>query len=129
VPPYPSRQLLLRQGLLKYSLAHIQLLMRVEWSRGRFEFRRLEIPRRRCGVSQPSLSNAISALERELGGALFDRKPSIALTGLGRMVRPYLDEIARNAGHVRELARTLTPRPSAHRSARQAVESSEYPSN
>jgi LysR family transcriptional regulator, hydrogen peroxide-inducible genes activator len=24
---------------------------------------------RRCGVSQPSLSNAISALERELGGA------------------------------------------------------------
>jgi Bacterial regulatory helix-turn-helix protein, lysR family len=53
---------------------------------------------RRCGVSQPSLSNAISALERELGGALFDRKPSIALTGLGRMVRPYLDEIARNAG-------------------------------
>jgi DNA-binding transcriptional LysR family regulator len=84
---------------------------------------------RRCGVSQPSLSNAISALERELGGALFDRKPSIALTGLGRMVRPYLDEIARNAGHVRELARTLTPRPSAHRSARQAVESSEHPSN
>jgi DNA-binding transcriptional LysR family regulator len=70
---------------------------------------------RRCGVSQPSLSNAISALERELGGALFDRKPSIALTGLGRMVRPYLDEIARNADHAREVARTLTPRPSIHR--------------
>jgi predicted DNA-binding protein (UPF0251 family) len=66
---------------------------------------------RRCGVSQPSLSNAISALERELGGALFHRKPSIALTGLGRMVRPYLDEIARNADHAREVARTLTPRP------------------
>jgi DNA-binding transcriptional LysR family regulator len=84
---------------------------------------------RRCGVSQPSLSNAISALERELGGALFHRKPSIALTGLGRMVRPYLDEIARNADHAREVARTLTPRPSIHRSARQAVESSEHPSN
>jgi LysR family transcriptional regulator, hydrogen peroxide-inducible genes activator len=70
---------------------------------------------RRCGVSQPSLSNAISALERELGGALFHRKPSIALTGLGRMVRPYLDEIARNADHAREVARTLTPRPSIHR--------------
>jgi DNA-binding transcriptional LysR family regulator len=84
---------------------------------------------RRCAVSQPSLSNAISALERELGGALFHRKPSIALTGLGRMVRPYLDEIARNADHAREVARTLTPRPSAHRSARQAVESSEHPSN
>jgi DNA-binding transcriptional LysR family regulator len=84
---------------------------------------------RRCGVSQPSLSNAISALERELGGALFHRKPSIALTGLGRMVRPYLDEIARNADHAREVARTLTPRPSVHRSARHAVESSEHPSN
>ena len=44
---------------------------------------------RRCRVSQPSLTNGISALERDLGGALFDRKPSIALTGLGRMVRPY----------------------------------------
>jgi DNA-binding transcriptional LysR family regulator len=84
---------------------------------------------RRCSVSQPSLSNAISALERELGGALFERKPAIALTGLGRMVRPYLDEIARNADHAREVARTLTPRPSVHRSARHAVESSEQPSN
>ncbi|MGH8514035.1 MAG: LysR family transcriptional regulator [Gammaproteobacteria bacterium] len=76
---------------------------------------------RRCGVSQPSLSNAISALERELGGALFHRKPSIALTGLGRMVRPYLDEIARNADHARAAARALTPRPVADRSAHQAV--------
>ena len=84
---------------------------------------------RRCGVSQPSLSNAISALERELGGALFQRRPSIALTGLGRMVRPYLDEIARNEDHAREVARTLTPRPSVHRSALHAVESSEQPSN
>ena len=84
---------------------------------------------RRCGVSQPSLTTAISALERDLSGAMFHRKPSIALTGLGRMVRPYLDEIARNADYAREVARTLTPRPSIHRSARQAVESSEHPSN
>jgi LysR family hydrogen peroxide-inducible transcriptional activator len=68
---------------------------------------------RRCGVSQPTLTNAISALERELGGALFHRKPSIGLTELGRVVRPYLDEIARNADHAREVARTLTPRPVA----------------
>jgi len=79
---------------------------------------------RRCVISQPSLSNAIGALERELGGALFHRKPSIALTGLGRMVRPYLDEIAHNADHAREVARTLTPRPVADRSAGQAVGSS-----
>jgi DNA-binding transcriptional LysR family regulator len=79
---------------------------------------------RRCGVSQPSLTTAIGALERELGGALFNRKPSIALTGLGHMVRPYLDEIARNADHVREVARTLTPHPVVDRSAHQAVGSS-----
>ena len=60
---------------------------------------------RRCGVSQPSLSNSISALERELGGALFDRKPSIVLTVLGRMVRPYLEEIVRSADRAREAAR------------------------
>jgi LysR family hydrogen peroxide-inducible transcriptional activator len=83
---------------------------------------------RRCGVSQPSLTTAISALERDLGGAMFHRKPSIALTGRGRMVRPYLDEIARNADHARELARTLTRRPVADRSARQAVDSSKHPS-
>jgi DNA-binding transcriptional LysR family regulator len=83
---------------------------------------------RRRGVSQPSLSTAISALERELGGALFHRKPSIALTELGRVVRPYLDEIVRNADHAHEVARTLMPHPVADRSARQAVDSSEYPS-
>ena len=65
---------------------------------------------RRCGISQPSLTSAIGALERELGGALFSRKPSIALTGLGRIVRPYLDEIARNASHAREIARSFMPR-------------------
>src|SRR5262245_5699344 len=79
---------------------------------------------RRCGISQPSLTNAIGALERDLGGALFNRKPSIALTGLGRMVRPYLDETGRNAHHVPDVARTLTPNPVADLSAPQAVGSS-----
>ena len=68
---------------------------------------------RRCGISQPSLTSAIGALERELGGALFQRKPSIALTGLGRIVRPYLDEIVRNASHAREIARSFMPRMDA----------------
>ena len=31
----------------------------------------------RCGVTQPSLTNAIIALERALGGALFQRRPAI----------------------------------------------------
>lgn len=45
---------------------------------------------RQCGVSQPSLSNGIKALERELGGPLFERSP-IALTPLGQRVRPHLE--------------------------------------
>jgi DNA-binding transcriptional LysR family regulator len=61
----------------------------------------------RCGVSEPSLSTAIRALEQNLGGALFLRKPSIALTDLGRAIRPYLEEIARNADRAREAAQAL----------------------
>ena len=75
-----------------------------------------------CGVSQPSPTTAM------LGGALFERKPAIALTGLGRMVRPYLDEIARNADHACEVARKLTPRPDGDRPVRQAVDTAERPS-
>jgi DNA-binding transcriptional LysR family regulator len=84
---------------------------------------------RRRGVSQPTLTTAIRALERELGGALFHRRPSIALTELGRVVRPYLDAIMRNADHARKVARRLMPHSVADRSARQAVDSSELPSN
>lgn len=62
---------------------------------------------RLCGVSQPTLTTAIGALERELGGVLFHRKPSIALTELGHAVRPYLKEIARSADDAREAAKTL----------------------
>ena len=46
---------------------------------------------KRCGVSQPSLSNAIKRLEQELGGQLFHRSPArCKLTELGRAVQPYL---------------------------------------
>ena len=62
---------------------------------------------RRSGVSQPSLTNAIIALERELGGALFQRRPLIALTALGHAILPYLTTIAQNADHAREAAQAL----------------------
>jgi LysR family hydrogen peroxide-inducible transcriptional activator len=68
---------------------------------------------RRSGVSQPSLTNAIAALEHELGGALFQRRPVIALTALGRTLLPYLESIAENADHAREIARILTHVPTA----------------
>jgi LysR family hydrogen peroxide-inducible transcriptional activator len=65
----------------------------------------------RSGVSQPSLTNAIAALERELGGRLFHRKPHIALTALGRTLAPYLESIAENADNASEVARRLTHVP------------------
>ena len=61
---------------------------------------------KRCGVSQPSLTNAM-ALEQELDGALFQRKPLVALTVLGHAVHPYLDRIAENAAHARQAAEAM----------------------
>ena len=57
---------------------------------------------RRCGVSQPSLSNGIKALERELG-PLFERLP-MALTPLGRRVRPHLENAILSIECVRKTA-------------------------
>ena len=62
---------------------------------------------KRCGVSQPSLTNAIIRLEQKLGGALFQRKPLIALTVLGHAVQPYFDLIAQNADHAGEVAQSM----------------------
>jgi DNA-binding transcriptional LysR family regulator len=46
-----------------------------------------------CGVSQPSLSRAIKALETELGGELVRRERGRShLTELGRMVLPRLEQ-------------------------------------
>lgn len=47
-----------------------------------------------CHVSQPSLTRAIKALEDELGGPLFHRERNNShLTDLGRIMRPYLEEV------------------------------------
>ena len=71
------------------------------------EERSFTLAARRSGVSQPSLTNAISALERELGGALFQRRPVIALTALGQAMQPYLKQIAQAADQARETAQAL----------------------
>jgi DNA-binding transcriptional LysR family regulator len=62
---------------------------------------------KRCGISQPSLTNAIIGLEQALGGALFQRKPLIALTVLGHAVHPYFDRIAQNVDQAREAAQAM----------------------
>jgi DNA-binding transcriptional LysR family regulator len=47
-----------------------------------------------CGVSQPSLSNAIKRLEQELGGPLFHRsRLNFRLTELGQAMRPHLAKL------------------------------------
>jgi DNA-binding transcriptional LysR family regulator len=46
---------------------------------------------RRCGVTQPSLTNGIRLLEREFGAPLFHRKPRPRLSELGAAVRPELE--------------------------------------
>ena len=62
---------------------------------------------RRCGVSQPSLTNGIKALEAALGGELFTRRPSIGVTRLGSAVRPRLMRIAGDAEKVLGVARSF----------------------
>jgi DNA-binding transcriptional LysR family regulator len=53
---------------------------------------------RHCGVSQPSLSNAIKRLERELGGRLFHRgRANCTLSELGKQVWSHLADLDRCA--------------------------------
>ena len=49
---------------------------------------------RRCGVTQPSITNAIRKLEDELGAPLFVRRPAVQLTELGRRLLPELYRMA-----------------------------------
>jgi DNA-binding transcriptional LysR family regulator len=62
---------------------------------------------KRSGVSQPSLTNAISALERELGGALFKRKPFTAMTALAYAIQPYMERIAQTADQALQTAQAF----------------------
>ena len=49
---------------------------------------------RRCGISQPSLTNAIKSLEAALGAPLFRRTPKGSeLTVFGREIRPFLTRL------------------------------------
>jgi DNA-binding transcriptional LysR family regulator len=47
----------------------------------------------KCGVTQPSLTNAIQMLEAALGGKLFLRKKPIEPTTLARTIHPYCRRI------------------------------------
>jgi DNA-binding transcriptional LysR family regulator len=70
---------------------------------------------KRCGVSQPSLTNAIKRLERELGGMLFHRGPTTTcLSDLGYAVRPHFERLLQCAEAARSEAAasgSLKPSP------------------
>src|SRR5262245_15249797 len=71
----------------------------------------------RCGIGQPSLSKSLRALERELGGALFHRRPSPRLSAVGHAVRPYLEQIATASDLAYRAAREVTDARAADRAA------------
>ena len=64
---------------------------------------------KRCGVAQPSLTRAIKKLERELGAALFVRRPDrTKLTPFGWEVFPYFDAIARCVAEIKRRPRRIS---------------------
>ncbi|POX38578.1 LysR family transcriptional regulator [Streptomyces sp. Ru73] len=61
---------------------------------------------RRVHIAQPSLSRQLSALERDLGVALFTRRPgSLTLNAAGRRFRPIAQDLVRRA---EQAAETMT---------------------
>ena len=48
---------------------------------------------KKCGISQPSLTNAIKRLEQSIGGALFQRRPRVLPTQLALVIKPDLERV------------------------------------
>src|SRR6476469_9459846 len=63
----------------------------------------------RCNVAQPSLTRAVKLLEDELGGPLFHReRANTHLSELGRMVKPYLEQVFAQAAEAKRHAVDFT---------------------
>ncbi|MCW5772938.1 MAG: LysR family transcriptional regulator [Rhodospirillaceae bacterium] len=59
-----------------------------------------------CHVTQPALSRAIQQLENEVGGLLLRRERTLThLTDLGRLMRPYLEQILRQTEEAKQKAK------------------------
>jgi LysR family transcriptional regulator, hydrogen peroxide-inducible genes activator len=59
-----------------------------------------------CNVTQPALSRAIQQLEGEVGGLLLRRERTYThLTDLGRLMRPYLEQILHQAEAAKQQAK------------------------
>ncbi len=67
---------------------------------------------KRCGVSQPSLTNAIKRLEQILDGPLFHRDPrKIEPTKLARTIKPYLEQISKSVDKAKRKAENSQRHP------------------
>ena len=69
---------------------------------------------RRCGVSQPSLGHGIKALERELGGTLFERS-NMSLTPLCKSLRLHFESAVASVGQIAKRATAFHRRQLARR--------------
>lgn len=66
---------------------------------------------RRCGISQPTLTNAIKRLEELAGAPLFVRGPPAELTPLAHALKPHFEQMLRAAEQVRrEISRVRQQR-------------------
>lgn len=87
-----------------YSTQQLQLV------RSLAEFRHFGRAAAAAGISQPALTKALRAMERQVGGPLFDRGPPVVPTALGDLVlshgRTILAE-TENLTHALNLARGL----------------------
>jgi DNA-binding transcriptional LysR family regulator len=64
---------------------------------------------RSCAVAQPTVTNGIRALEREVGGPLFYRKRQSTLTALGEAIHPHLKRVIKEIELARAAGARLAP--------------------
>src|SRR3974377_2485670 len=58
----------------------------------------------KCGLPQPSVSNAVRRLESDLGGELFVRSRPVRLSKLGSALLPILAQINELGGKAQKIA-------------------------
>lgn len=64
---------------------------------------------RRCRIAQPTLTQAIKRLERQLNGALFERHPIVAPTPLALALKPHFEMLVTAADRLQAEASRYQP--------------------
>jgi LysR family hydrogen peroxide-inducible transcriptional activator len=71
----------------------------------------------RCGIAQPSLTNAIKRLEEKMGGSLFTRRPKACPTPLALSIKPFFERVVLDVRRAELVAsRVVSKRNGAPRS-------------